>query len=378
MGTLAFPSIPTSNNYRIEASRNDNPMNGVSTLDLVMIQRHLLGISSFNTPYKYIAADINNTESVTAGDISELRKLILGYYNEFPDNKSWRFVPTEYDFSDPNDPWPFVEVMDIDDLSGDMMSNDFVAIKVGDLSGDAKANGLLGSVVRSGAEVSISTEDVHFEEGQLVEVDLILSEGSYTGLQYALQFDNKKVQLADIQHSALLSTDANLGLTRLDEGLIALSWNGAQGQAEDFEGAHLSLTFEAIAEGQLSATLSLNTKTIQPEAYDETMEVSKISFNFVDGRGDVIASSNEFELMQNKPNPFDNSTVIGFNLPRTQEASIRVLDVTGKVVKSVKGMFAKGYNQVTISKDDLGATGVLYYRLETTDRMATRKMILIE
>lgn len=377
-GHFAFPSIPMSNNYKIEASRNDNPLNGISTLDLVLMQQHLLGISSFNTPYKYIAADVNNTQSLSAGDLAELRKLILGYYADFPENESWRFVPTSHQFTDPTDPWPFAEVLSVDDLKGNMMTNDFVAIKIGDVSGDARANGLVGNVVRSGGELSLSTEDLHMHIGETVDVQLYLPAGDYYGLQYALQLDASALQLVDIKHDNGLTSDANLGLTKLEDGIISLSWNSTNGGVTHLDEAFITLSFDVFKETSLSEVLSLNTKAMVPEAYNELMDVATISLDFLDKEGEVIASSQDFELMQNKPNPFSNSTLIGFNLPRTQEATIKVLDVTGKVVKEMSGMFSKGFNQIEISRYDLQSTGVLYYRLETDDRMATRKMILIE
>ena len=377
-GHYAFPSIPTSQNYKIGATRNDDHMNGISTLDIVMIQRHLLGISSFNTPYKYIAADANNSSSVSAGDISELRKLILGFYSELPKNSSWRFVPTTFDFVDPTDPWPFDEALDVNDITGDMMDNDFVAVKVGDVSGDAKANGLIGNVVRSNDELALYTEDVAFKQGQTVTVGINVEQTDLFGLQYALQFDATRMILSDIQHENAVTSDANLGLTQLESGVIALSWNSATGNETAFEGRFITLEFEAIEDGQLSECLALHTKSVVPEAYSGDMDVSEISLNFLDNQGGVVTSSTEFELLQNQPNPFDNSTTIGFRLPRDQEASIKVLDVTGKTVKLIQGVFSKGYNQVSVSREDLNTTGVLYYRLETKDRMATRKMILIE
>ncbi|RLA19607.1 MAG: hypothetical protein DRQ56_05050, partial [Gammaproteobacteria bacterium] len=89
-GTYVFVNPLLS--YTIEPKRDDNHMNGVSTLDLVRIQKHLLGLEPFTSPYKLIAADANNSESVTALDLVEIRKLILGLNLEFPNNESWRFV----------------------------------------------------------------------------------------------------------------------------------------------------------------------------------------------------------------------------------------------------------------------------------------------
>jgi hypothetical protein len=56
-----------------------------------LIQRHILGIQPLNSAYKMIAADATNDGKVTAADLTELRKLILGITNELPNNASWRF-----------------------------------------------------------------------------------------------------------------------------------------------------------------------------------------------------------------------------------------------------------------------------------------------
>ena len=45
--------------YKISASKNDDPLNGLSTLDLVLIQRHILGANKFTTAENIIAADVN-------------------------------------------------------------------------------------------------------------------------------------------------------------------------------------------------------------------------------------------------------------------------------------------------------------------------------
>ncbi len=100
-------------NFQITPKRNDNAKNGVSTLDLVLIQKHLLGLQQLDSPYKLIAADANNSQSVSALDLVEIRKLILGLYTEFPNNKSWRFVAGNFTFDDPTHPWPFDEVMSL-------------------------------------------------------------------------------------------------------------------------------------------------------------------------------------------------------------------------------------------------------------------------
>ena len=80
-----------NNNYKVTASKGGDYLNGVSTLDLVYIQRHILGIQPLTNPYLLIVADADNNGKVTVNDLSELRKLILGVYTELPSNASWRF-----------------------------------------------------------------------------------------------------------------------------------------------------------------------------------------------------------------------------------------------------------------------------------------------
>ena len=49
-----------------------------------MQKTHVLGQEVLDSPYKMIAADINNDKEISALDLIELRKLILGVYNELP------------------------------------------------------------------------------------------------------------------------------------------------------------------------------------------------------------------------------------------------------------------------------------------------------
>ena len=58
-GDFAFADAPLNASYAITASKDVDYLNGVTTLDLVKIQRHILGLEDLDSPYKLIAADIN-------------------------------------------------------------------------------------------------------------------------------------------------------------------------------------------------------------------------------------------------------------------------------------------------------------------------------
>ena len=114
-----------------------------STLDLILIQRHILGLENLDSPYKLIAADVNDSRSVNGLDLVELRKLILGVYDRLPDNQSWRFVDSEYSFTNELNTWQsgVEESYPIYDVQTDM-EIDFVGIKVGDVNGSAETSSL--------------------------------------------------------------------------------------------------------------------------------------------------------------------------------------------------------------------------------------------
>ena len=58
-----------------------------------------------------IAADINNDKDISAIDLIELRKLILGIYLELPDNGSWKMVDANQQLSTAN-PWIYREYLE--------------------------------------------------------------------------------------------------------------------------------------------------------------------------------------------------------------------------------------------------------------------------
>ncbi|MEQ1746242.1 MAG: T9SS type A sorting domain-containing protein [Saprospiraceae bacterium] len=74
----------------------NDPYNGVSTFDIVRINRHLLGLEPFTNPYQMIAADVNNSASITSFDMIRIRQLILGLITEFHPGVNWRYVPKFY------------------------------------------------------------------------------------------------------------------------------------------------------------------------------------------------------------------------------------------------------------------------------------------
>jgi hypothetical protein len=133
---------PNCNRFKVTPRKNDNPLNGITTYDLVLISRHILGITPLSSPYKIIAADANKSESLTTLDVVELRKLILGIYQDFPMNTSWRFFDKSKSFTNPANPFAnqIEDWENIDCLELPTPNLDFVAVKIGDVNNTVVPN----------------------------------------------------------------------------------------------------------------------------------------------------------------------------------------------------------------------------------------------
>jgi len=122
----------------------------------------------------------------------------------------------------------------------------------------------------------------------------------------------------------------------------------------------------------LSEAIRFNSELTSAEAYSQDEPLLNLGLTF-------NTSSNlktEFALLQNRPNPFNNETLIAFNLPEMTTATLTIYDVAGRVLKQYKGDFSKGYNEITVNRADLSGAGLLYYQLETPTDVATMKMIV--
>lgn len=379
-GEYEFDDLIMGNDYTISPEKNMNYLNGVTTYDLVLLRKHILHINYLDSPYKIIAADANNSGTITTTDMVELQKLILFVNDELPDNNSWRFVDKNYDFQDPTDPLNevFPEVYNINNLSEDMMDLDFVGIKIGDLNNSAIPNMLAEIDDRNGTEeIVFELNDEQLEIGNTYKLDFRAEDfEEIVGYQFTIKFDTEALTFIDFESSELALNKNNFGMTQLEDGVITTSWFDVEHQNLQKDAVLFSLVFDAKSNESLSKTITINSDRTKAEAYRESGENVGVTLQFNSESG--IPFSPDFELYQNQPNPFRDATRISFQLPANEEVTIKIYDVSGRQLLTKTGLFEKGLNHITIDANDLKTTGTLIYRLETSSQVATRKMILIE
>ena len=359
-------AIPLAGNYTITPVKEDNPLNGVTTLDLALISKHILGVETLSTPYKVIAADANKSGTVTTFDVVELRKLILGIYDELPNNKSWRFVSKSFVFPNPANPFqtPFAEFKTVADVQANQMGEHFMGVKVGDVNGTAVANNLMQVDDRTGGTFLFDVDDRSVKAGEVFEVALKASEMT-AGYQFTLNYPG--LEVVDIVPGTQMGLD-HFAVFAKDNALTT-SFNG------DVKG-EFTVKFRAKQSGDLSKMLTVSSRITKAEAYGATTEAGErksVALRFNSANGTTISGVG-FELYQNMPNPFVNKTLIGFHLPDATKATLTVFDEAGKMVHRQEGEFNKGYNHFTIERELVPTVGLLFYKVETSTDSATKKM----
>jgi hypothetical protein len=249
--------------YTIVPGKDNDPLNGVSTFDLVLINKHILGLEPLSTPYKMIAADANNSRSITTFDIVELRKLILGIYTELPNNTSWRFVDEAYSFPNASNPFQdiFPETVQLADLQSNKSDIDFVSVKVGDVNNNAVTSTLTSIEDRTDGTLLFDVQERSVKAGETFTVHFKAAE-KVQGYQFTMNYNNLEVM--DIVPGTNMKVD-NFAVFA-NEGALTTSWDGNAA-------AEFAVTFRAKAGGNLSQMLGVSSRITKAEAYNDVQRI---------------------------------------------------------------------------------------------------------
>ena len=376
--------INTAESYEVKPAKNDNPLNGVTTYDLVLISKHILGIEPFNSPYKMIAADANKSGSITTFDITEIRKLILGIYGTLPNNTSWRFVLDTFMFPNMNNPFQtaFPEAVTIISLPDTLV--DFIGIKVGDVNNTAitecdSCNALRASIgsyaLREPRRGVLKTGDYY---------TLPVRAGGNAPLiafQSAFRFDPTVLELISpsLGDAPGLSVD-NFNLAQANEGIIRTSWFAPTDGLEEellMPGQTLfNLTFRVRQDLSENGLLLSIDESLMPNlgwaqegtAYSLQTETSSTRDEKIQPELPV--------WVRCRPNPSPGEVVFDIlALPQPQRAQIAVFDAFGRRMWWRDLGKETGPMQINVSEAAFWPKGVYHWELRFDKQMSTGTFI---
>ncbi len=372
IGTYVFPDpMPTENQYSIIPEKNTDHDNGLSALDLITIQRHLLGMDTLDSPYKLIAADINSSEHISSIDLIELQKLLLGVYDEFPNNTSWRFVSKDFVFVDPTDPWPYAEDRYIDTLLFNEMQEDFVGVKIGDVNGTVNPSMTDTPVSTLRSEISLKAKDRLLRKGNTERIEFSLSRDmDLTAVQFSMEAISDELRFVNIDAELLQIGGADVAYSNRDRNLSVL-WYEAAAKVYEEDKILFVLEVEVLEDIMISEALRFNAKSLDALVIDENLESSAMSL-------ELESEKMDFAVAQNVPNPFSDNTSFEISIPSPSDIEVNVYDALGRLVYSYSDKHDSSFIFV-IEANDIGSTpGIYTYEVKKDDEVITNSMILIK
>ncbi len=369
-GVFNIEEIPGCDEFNLTMRMSDLPNKGINTLDLIRIQKFILGLGGFDSPHQMLAADVNRSASITTSDLLMVRKIILGLPTNLNEDELWMFIPEKHTFQNLAAPYDeeLPVKMELGVMKDKEVEESFIGIKLGDVDFSAFP---ASSVPRSERELMLLTENIELEAGKRYEIILNAEQSAQlAGLQMALGFDSEALSFEGILSSVL--TEFGVDNYNVTDGVIRLSWNAAEAR-ELSEGADLfRIAFTAKQSGRLSDWIYLD-RGLSPEAYDARLNTSGIKIGFGESAKPIVEKG--FDLYQNQPNPFTTETYMPFYISKGGQVRLTVFDLMGRRLVEKEADLQPGYHQFMLSSYDLSETGAMFYQLETPEGTLTKEML---
>ena len=335
-GAYRFDNLTEGADYKVSFEKNTGHDDGVTTLDILITQQHILALKAFESPYQTIAADTDNNGRITVLDLVRLRRLVLGQVAAFDVNgqQSWRFVDASQEFESVRAPFPFIEELDLTYLDQSSLTFDFMGVKIGDVNG---SNSISSGIKASGRSGSVAVELLWKNDA----LHFVSTKDEYlSGLQ--LNFEDYNFDDALIVTSGALQLSSENYLVQEDN--MVISWTDGDGIA--------------VKSGETLFSIKLEDRTSVSELKDafvvEKSEWINDDLTYRSVRledrveGEVLLTSNQSISIFNAPNPFIDYTDVYIELESAATLDVQLVDLSGKVVLTEQRYFEKGRSVLTI------------------------------
>lgn len=363
-GCFNDANLPFFGGFTIQADLKDNPLNGVSTLDMILINKHILGIEPFDEPWKAVAADVNFSKSITTFDIIEIRKLILGVSTNFPNSPSWRFMPSYHSFSTPNPlatPVPF-------SVPVSSMPVKFYGIKIGDVN--CNATPFTNQVGHERILHSIALPECQLTTGQTFEAPLYLPvESELSGFQFALQYDPEKIELIEVRPGHLPGLNEEM-FAQPYLGMFTTSWFVASPTSLPSGEALFHFRWRAKVPLQLSEVVRLASAQLHPEMYTSGHEQQDLTLIFGNPKGTETSV-----IFAPQPNPTGAGTQIAVQCEGPVPAQVELFDSTGRLLFQEKHALIPGLNWLYIPEHSMPQPGIYFWKLRADAVLKTGRLL---
>lgn len=388
-GNYTFLDVQVGGDYKVKPFNNSSISNGVNTLDLVFLIRHLLEINALDSPYRKLASDINESRTLSSLDVISMRRAILVIDTIFSNTESWKFVDAGFDFSSVPNPIraDYQEEFEIIDLQENIDTLDFIAVKMGDLNdnGSAQSLNIVGDTRDESLAIDLMIKDQTLEKGTIVEIPVYASDWeSILGLQFTAEVSDA-VTLLDVNVSEDVArfgwTRDNFGLDQLSEGILRGSWTNEKLKQIPNQTALFFLKLKIHETTTVEDILKLTDEQLKTEAYignwEENIETGPLKLVI---ETQISTDTEILDQLKASPNPVQDYVQLEFLLSVETELKWEAYDVIGQLVGQGSNYAYPGKIKMTIQRSQLGVESGLRYlkviQLATNERINTTLMLV--
>lgn len=338
-GQYFFPDLSAGQDYTISPYKNDDCWNGVTTMDILLIQQHILGDEPLGSPYQLIAADVNKSKTISTLDIVLIRKLLLFETDHFPGNTSWRFIRKDHVFQDPAHPWTggFPEVYNINDFVPGWASADFIAVKVGDVNHSASTNLVGGPSTdeREGVRpLELVLADPVVQVGETFSLALSAKDfHGIRGMQFLLRYDTAWMECLGMEaDNGNLLDRSCIGWASPIPGTIPVVWTEWYPVSLADGEPVVAFSFRARRSGRPARALAIDTLSMEALYYEGPGFVAgPVVLLAEDGKGEY--PNHDSPIGNLWPNPFSEYFQLEVWSPAGGPVHVRIHDLSGRLVQ---------------------------------------------
>jgi len=358
---------------------------GVDVSDLIRMRQFILNIITFEEPWMYLAADMNNSGTIRVSDITAMTRALLDMDEAAAVPYSWVY-PTQQDLdiiqdqidADETVVPTYTGIHAFPNLGEDKTGINFWAIKRGDTDGNcyvydnATGPGDPEPDITSNHEVTV--QDIGLNDGEEVVVPLNINGLTKESiLTLALDFDVNDLDIIGIENN---SKEVTAGTYDIDtqNGILNFIWvpddSGSNVYPTPNGGADFNLRIRANRNlTSITESLGLTSDKVENEKYNlggdksgGTLSREPLSLKWVKKTNSApLVPSDAFEVVV--VNPVTQDFGFWINSPVNQNITVRITGINGASVQTQRFDLTDGRQRILFTSSASLPTGNYSYEI---------------
>ena len=378
-GDFIFEDVEVGD-YLSTPSKTDD-FAGLSGMDASRIARYSADLYPLDCN-EQIAAEVSLNGTITGTDASRVARYAAGLITELnDDNTNWVFIPEL--ITDCQD-WPLIEYVttrSYTNLNSDMANENFIGIRLGDVSGNWSPDDNL-KYIENSMTGQIAQYKIYDLEKVSVSVNSI-AEFEIEGIDLRMLYDQKNCWFKgiDFSNSILNESDYEYQVNATNNKITLTIY----GTGEIYEGAGLlvELMFEVKQASNEPNNFYLSRFHVnEQEAFGFLGMIDQSTENELKSQEISVVIENSASSMQIFPNPFGNKTTISYKLIQQEHVDIKIYDLNGNIVKNLmtKEQISGDHKVDWKGVDEFGnilPQGVYLVKMKTNTWSESQRIILV-